>query len=471
MGLAYLAGSLRNLCEVECFDLSIEGYNHVSMNKTSHMKEYGLPPEKFKTRIEQGNPDVVGISCLFSSQIQDSIALCKIAKSVNPQIYTVIGGVHPSFLARSLMEKHQEIDFILLSESDDSFPELIKNISQPELIDGLAYKRNQDVVINPKSRFIQNLDQLPFPARDLFPIEKYFEINRPMSTSHNLFYPYHRRNLSLITSRGCPYSCVTCSSSHYWGYQYRFRSVQNVIEELIFLKEKYRIEEIQFIDDNLTANKNRAKSLFKAMIDLKLNLKWTVPNGIQINTLDDEMLELMKESGCYEVFLPVESGSQEVLDQIIRKPLNLKTLTPIVRKVKSLGMRTIGFFIIGFPSETKEQIQTTLSFAKGIGIDIPLMFCATPLIGSPLQKVYEEKEHASSEALSLKGDYFFSNSKLNELNSSSINKLLSSHYRWLLMKTFFTSPLCFLIFFMRIFPCYFKYMINRFYAFFSPKKD
>lgn len=461
VGLGYLAASVKDVCEVKFYDLSIEGNNCISLNKESNLYDYGLAPEKFKDYIEREKPELIGISCMFSNQIKDAIHLCKLAKSINPEIHTVLGGGHPSFLARPLLEKNSEIDFILLSESDESFPELIRNIHNCSQIDGLAYRKDSQIIVNPKTHFIQNLDGLPFPDRDIFPLEKYFQINRPMSAVSNFYYPYHARNLTILTSRGCPYSCINCSSSKFWGYNYRFRSVSNILKELQYLKEKYRIQEVQFIDDNLTVNKKRAKELFKAMIDLKMNLKWSVPNGVQINTLDDEMMELMKESGCYEVYLPIESGSQEVLDHIIKKPLNLNFVPSIIKKLKSLKMRTHAYFIIGFPSETKEQIKKTVRFAQSLNLDLPFVFCATPLIGSPLYDECLEKGYIAPDYNSEKGDYFISQLTTKEFNPSFVNEILSSHYRWLFLKLIFRNPVCIYTLIKRITLIHLKKFLTR----------
>jgi magnesium-protoporphyrin IX monomethyl ester (oxidative) cyclase len=188
----------------------------------------------------------------------------------------------------------------------------------------------------------------------------------------------------MITSRGCPARCSFCSSSRFWGYRYRFRSPKNVLDEIEELITKWGIREIQFEDDNFTANKKRAKEIFKGIIERGYNVSFNMPNGIAVWTLDSEMIELMKEAGCYEVTLAFESGCQQVLDQIIHKPLNLEKAEEITKMIHKAGIHTNAFYIFGFPGETKEQMKETFRFARRVKTNMAYFFIANPLPGTEL---------------------------------------------------------------------------------------
>jgi radical SAM superfamily enzyme YgiQ (UPF0313 family) len=207
--------------------------------------------------------------------------------------------------------------------------------------------------------------------------EGYIKIGVPFAP-----FPRRERVAQLLTSRGCPYKCNFCSAVNYWGRKFRVRSVDNVIQEIDELVTKYNIQEIQFVDDNMTIDAKRAKELFSRMIDY--DLVWCTPNGLNVNHLDGEMIDLMAKSGAYQLSIAVESGSQEILNNVIHKPIDLNKVKPIVDRAHKNGISIHGMFIVGFPGETKQQILQTLDFPKKIGFESVSFFIATPLPGSEL---------------------------------------------------------------------------------------
>jgi magnesium-protoporphyrin IX monomethyl ester (oxidative) cyclase len=279
-------------------------------------------------------------------------------------------------------------------------------------------KEDGKIMVSRERRMVDDLDTLPFPALDLLPVERYFEVNLPMQAISR-----RRRNLPVMTSRGCPYKCRFCSSTRHFG-KYRLRSPEHVLKELEHLKHGYQIGEIKFQDDNLTYDKDRAKGIFKGMIERRLNLLWNTPNGIALRHLDDEMLGLMKESGCYELTLAVESGDPEVLQNIIHKPLDLPEAREAAARIKAHGIETAGYFIIGFPGETRKQIENTLAFVNTLKLDRVYIFMYTPLPGTPLA------EKALAEGLVREGfdfekenNYFLPSVKLPDLSFPELIRL------------------------------------------------
>jgi len=380
LGLSYLAAVLRKDYEVTIIDSIAEGYdNEERINK--NFIRYGLSFEKIKEKIKQFKPDAVGVSCLFSSQIENSLKVCEIIKSINTKIFTIIGGAHPSAMVNEVLE-NRDVDFVIIGEGENTVIHLLKEIEGNKnfnIIDGIGYREKDKIRIQQKTTYIEDLDKIPFPAWDLLPLEIYFKINRPHGAK-----PKRRPFLPIITSRGCPNNCVFCSIHCVWGKSYRKRSSENVLSEIDFLTNHFNLKELHFEDDNLALDKKRAIEIFHGILCRGYDLTWSVPNGLAINTLDKEVLELMKKSGCYNISLAVESGSQKVLRDIIKKPVNLIRAKQAIMEAKKLGFDISTFFVVGFPDETKEDLMETLSLATSLNVENVNFFFATPLPGSPL---------------------------------------------------------------------------------------
>jgi magnesium-protoporphyrin IX monomethyl ester (oxidative) cyclase len=245
-------------------------------------------------------------------------------------------------------------------------------------IDGLGYKIDGKQKINPKLGFIKNLDSIPFPAYHLMELDKYFGLDASHGTRHK------KRFCPIITSRGCPAKCTFCSAHQVWGNKYRMRSVENVLEEMRLLKDKYGVEEIMFEDDNVTADAKRAKFLFTRMIEEGFNFVWDTPNGVGVWSMDEEMIDLIKKSGCIKLNFPVESGSQHVLKDIIKKPLNLEKVKGLVRYCKKIGLDCGMFLVMGMPGEKLSDMWESFRFAVKCGCFSPHISVATPYPGTQL---------------------------------------------------------------------------------------
>ncbi len=380
MGIASLAAFIRDEYEVKLLDCIVEGYHSVR-DRGKMLVEYGLDDASIKERIAAYNPDVVGVTCLFSSQFGAVRRITKMAKEVNPDVVTVTGGTHPSFLSKDCLNTAPELDFIVIGEGELVFKDLLDRLRGGEDysdIDGLAYRENGHARINEKTRLIEDLDTLPFPARDLLPLDKYWKYAVPMAHTHK-----SPKNVPIATSRGCPFRCTFCSSCHHWG-KFRTRSVESVLAEMDELKYRYGVEELKFEDDNLTADKKRARALFQGMIDRGYNFHWNTPNGIAVWTLDDEIMDLIAASGAYELTLAIETGNQWVMDNIIKKPLKLEKVLPAAEAARKRGLLLRAYLIIGLPGETVEQIKDTFEIVKKAGIYKFAPFLYTPLPGSEL---------------------------------------------------------------------------------------
>ncbi len=387
LGIAYLGAVLKKDYQIKLLDATTEGNRNIE-NLGNDLVRYGLSGEQIKKRIAEYSPNIVGITCLYSSQMPFVRRICQLAKEIDPGIITIIGGSHPSFVPGEIL-RESNIDFIVLGEGEHTLQSLLKRLKSGHdftELNGIAFRRDGQVQVNPRTTYIENLDELPFPAWELLPMKKYPIINISMSVISK-----SRYWAPIITSRGCPAKCIFCSSANFWGNRYRARSPENVLDEIELLVKEYKIKEIQFCDDNLVFIKERAKEIFQGIIDRRLKIFWNTPNGIALWKLDEELLELMKASGCYELTLAIESGDQEVLSKIIKKPLNLARAESLIRKIRKLKIRTHSFFIVGFPGETMEQIRRTFSFAKKLRLTSTFFFIANPLPGSKLYEICKQK--------------------------------------------------------------------------------
>jgi magnesium-protoporphyrin IX monomethyl ester (oxidative) cyclase len=441
LGLAYIAAVLEERAyDVKILDVSAEDF----CNRQEISGEYtqiGLSYEEIKTRMNDFNPDVVGVSCLFSSQVQSMCNICRIAKETNERIFTVVGGGHPSALPEeSLMKDY--IDFVVIGEGEYTMLDLMEAIMRGydfSNIDGLGFKNGERIVINPKTKFIEDLDELPLPARHLLPMQTYFKANLPHSGTSR-----KSPNTPIMTSRGCTGRCIFCANAKFWGRRYRTRSVDKVLDEMEYLIEEYGVKEIQFIDDNLTLNRKRTIELFSRMIERNLNLCWNTPQGIAANTLDEAILRKMKESGCYEITLAIESGDEKVLSDIMKKPLKLEKVTQLVKKAKKLGIMTKGFFVVGLPGETKEQMRKTFDLAKQLKLDSAGIFIASPLPGTELYRLCRENDYLVEGFSFEKINYAKGNIETPDFTASELEEMVSKEILIINMGLILRNPLRFI---------------------------
>lgn len=405
LGLGYLGAVLeQHDVEVKIVDCLVEGW-HVREEVTHNIIRVGLPFKYIEDIIASFHPDVVGVNNLFTKQRENAHHIYKLAKQVDPRIITIAGGAHPTVMPEMVMSD-PNVDFAVIGEGENTIIRLIDVLEERdgiENIDGIGFRMQDRVVIKPKTKFTDNLDSLPFPARHLLNMGKYFGLKE----SHG---PRIRERFSpIISSRGCPIGCTFCSFRKVGGNKFRARSPENVIAELKHLKAIYGIKEVMFEDDNLTLNKDRAKKIFDLMIAEQLNLVWDAPSGIAAFSLDEELIDKMKASGCQRLSLALESGSQYVLDNIIKKPVNLERAKSLARYAQHIGLEVHIFLVVGMPGETQEQIWESFKMAAELGVYNPSISVATPYPGSALYELC--KEHG----------YFSPSFSLDDLCQSSYN--------------------------------------------------
>jgi anaerobic magnesium-protoporphyrin IX monomethyl ester cyclase len=386
IGLGYIAAMLeQRQIKVEIYDMLGEGWNK-EIPYARDIVIVGLSTEDLIDRIYKFEPDIVGISNQFTYQKGIVDALFSAVKSEFPQIITVTGGASPTVIPEITMQ-NKAIDYAVLSEGEHRMIHLIDYLEgrkSPEEIDGLAYREGETLIVNPVLSFIQNLDDIPFPAHHLFNWDVYFSIRTSHGTRKTDKY------CPIVSSRGCMVGCVFCCVERIWGRKYRVRGISNVIQEFKILKNRFGIKEIMFEDDNLTLNMKRTGQMFDAMAQEKLNLIWDTPNGVSTFALSNELLDKMKASGCVQVNLAVESGNQDVLKNIMSKPVNLSAVKSLVSHGRKIDLPVSAFLVVGMPGETIEQMWDSIKFVKKLGIYHPHISVATPYPGTRLYDICQK---------------------------------------------------------------------------------
>ncbi|MFC1701013.1 B12-binding domain-containing radical SAM protein, partial [Patescibacteria group bacterium] len=378
LSLAYLAANLKkNGYEVNILD-AVAG----DIKKNGSKWRYGLSKIEIINKIKEFNPDVVGITCSFSLRNYFAVEMAKLVKRINSKIITVIGGVHPTIFPLETI-RIEEIDYIIAGEGEESFLSLVRYLESANktfklFIDGCAYKNGDELKFIPKKNFIENLDLLSFPARELLPME--FYIKKPTV----LYGLGMRRSASIITSRSCPNRCSFCSMYLSHGPKWRSRSAENVFEEIKLLVEKYRVEEIFFMDDNLTFNKERVMILCDMILRHRIKFRWNTPNGVAANSLDFDLASIMKKAGCANICIGVESGNDYIRNSVIKKGLARQTINKALNACNRAKLPVVGFFILGIPGENEYAFKDTLNMVKKFPFDMITTSFFTPFPGTKL---------------------------------------------------------------------------------------
>jgi magnesium-protoporphyrin IX monomethyl ester (oxidative) cyclase len=383
IALASVAAVLEKEYAVSIIDAPTEGWeNLLELDETKY--RVGLSAETIAQRIADWKPDVVVLEIPFSGWSKTAFEVASIAKKVNRNIVVVLFGLHPSSRPEDCL-LNSEVDFVVVGEPENTISELVEELEQKKhdfrAIDGLGFRENDKPVLTGKRAAIEDLDSLPFPARHLLPMDVYAQAvkQNPLRGEINKQYTI------VITSRGCPYNCVFCSNCIVWGKKWRPRSPKNVVDEIEQVVKTFGIEQVDFSDDNMTLDKQRMVEICDLIVERGLRFEWFTPNGIRADTLDEPLLRKMKAAGCKKIRIAPESGVQRVVNDVIKKNLDLKTVEQAVVLCKRVGIKVGCFFVIGLIGETKADIEETIKFAyklRGLGAGTFIFSIAMPLYGT-----------------------------------------------------------------------------------------
>jgi anaerobic magnesium-protoporphyrin IX monomethyl ester cyclase len=322
--------------------------------------------------IAEFAPDIIGITCSTPNFIR-AIDLAKACKAVS-SAKVVIGGVHASAIPEFIIDKYSDcIDFVIVGEGEKTMLDLVSSYEQGTLLEhvnGLVYMKDNHVIRTGKRAFMEDLDSLPFPARELIPQDLF------TPNMHNARY---RNCMTILTSRGCPFNCSFCAARIVSGRKYRMHSSEYVLAEMEMLKKDYSARQLIITDDTFTINHDRLEKICRGMIDRKLNLAWFCFS--QVTTVNKEILELMKAAGCYSIGFGIESADEEILKKM-GKPITPEKAKETVRTANKLGLKTQAFYILGSPGETSAQMEKTIEFSREVNAVLTFYNMLTPYPGT-----------------------------------------------------------------------------------------
>lgn len=369
LGLGYLAAQIRDDHEVLIVDC---------------IKEH-LPGPQLLPILKEFQPDVVGSQC-YSMDLPMLKPVLETVKHFNRHIVTIVGGAHPTAAPDHTMNYFGRdlLDFVFVGEGEIGFPLFLQELERPagphfENVPGLGWKQEGRLQTNPTAQ-VQELDRLGMPAWDLIMPETY-----PFSP-HGVVC----RNFPIapiMATRGCPYMCTFCSSAN---TKLRKRSVDLVLDEVRLLQKRHGIREFHMVDDNFTLDMDYAKEFCRALIHHNIKATWATPNGVRLERLDKSLLQLMKQAGFYSLSVGIESGSDRVRIKM-KKGSNLNKVRKDLQMVKEVGgIDVTGFFILGFPGETFEDIEKTIAFANELPIQRATFHSFIPLPGTEVWQQMEQ---------------------------------------------------------------------------------
>jgi anaerobic magnesium-protoporphyrin IX monomethyl ester cyclase len=405
LGPMIMASAIRKRgYDVRIHDAALEGWDR-KVDLGNNKIIIGQTDNELGETIGEYDPDFVAISALFSNLMESAHTIARIAKSTSPNATVVLGGNHisnaisdylyatnasGSGMTPELIDlEDPNIDYAMRGEVDFEFPNLIDSLYHGKDVanlPGLVTKINKpgnslEYLINqPPAK--SELSSLPHPARDLANMEKYFQIGAFHSAKSR-----SKRVLSVMASRGCPEHCTFCTTPEMWGSRVRWRTNDDLMEEINKGVDNYNIGEIQFEDDTITARKKNLLELCKGLE--KVGLPWCTPNGTKTNyhmSTQPGLYKAMADSGCYQITLACESGVQRVLDEIIGKNLKVDQMMPAIENAKNAGMLVHTFWILGYPGETYDEMQQTINFAEQSGADSYSFAILSPLPGTAIYR-------------------------------------------------------------------------------------
>lgn len=366
---------------------------------------------KLADYIKQANPAAVGIAYLTPTKLAVE-KVARLVKEIDKDIKVIAGSSHATFCPEDVMSS-ADIDFAVRGEGEIPLLNLVKEIKEGkakwEKVPGIHYRdRGGQIKSNPGTDLIGNLNDLPFPARDLM-----------LNSDYEVY-----RDHCMISSRGCPYSCTFCADRSLWGGKIRRRSVDNIIKEIEYLNDRYKINLIDFVDGTFTYDRNYLYEFCKALIDSRLNVKWRCT--ARYDNLDEDILKLMKKANCSGLYFGLESGSNRLL-RLMNKKMTVEDNIVKSQMVHDSGILSASSVLLGLPGETREEMEATLRLMKEVKTDIFDVNSFVPLPGSPLYDSLTEQDKAKVDwgkmAYKSFDNYVFSN-----VSSDDFKRYLTEAY-------------------------------------------
>ena len=339
-----------------------------------------ISTKEFMVKVKEFKPDIIGLS-IQTPLAPKAYRTAKLLKEELNDIVIIAGGIHPTFLYKEALSNG--IDIVVRGEGEETIRELVEVIekygSSEEVLKkvrGIAFKNKEGKVITTQLRnYILDLDKVPSPARHLLPMDKYTLFNKSIRVAH------------VMASRGCPYGCIFCSTSYFWGRRIRFRSALNVVNEVEEIVDKYKAKYIVFTDDELVSNRRFTHEFIREIRERGLDIVFTA--GARVDHVNKDYLKFLYDNGCVALYFGVESASQETLNKV-GKGITIDQVRRVFRWVKELRGFATGSFMLGFPWERVEDLESTIKFAIELDPSYAQFTIVTPYPGTPLYNFAKE---------------------------------------------------------------------------------
>lgn len=373
IGLAYCgAVAEKTGHEVDILDLALE---------PSVESSYAV----LRRRLSEKKYDLAGLTCM-TVEYPGAVDAARVVKECDPSLRVVFGGQHPTIESDEVIN-NGVCDFVVVGEGEDTFLELVRTLEEngdPWNVPGILFHRNGSPVRTlPRSQTV-DIEGLPWPAYHLLEVERYFEMESARYT------PKHKRAIQIFTSRGCPWRCTYCHDL--FGKTFRGRSAENVFGEMRMLYHKYGVREYMIEDDIFNLDVPRAKRICDMIIsgEMNRNVYMQFGNGLRLECFDEELVRKLAQAGTHHIAVAIESASPRI-QKLIKKNLHLNKAKDVLSWTRKYGIDTLGFFMIGFPTETVEEIKQTIEFARKTDLNEALFSIVIPYAGTEINKmVYEQ---------------------------------------------------------------------------------
>ena len=396
IGLAYCGAVAEKAGhEVEILDLALE-------------KSVESSFAVLRQRLAQKKYDLAGLTCM-TVEYPGSVETAKVIRECDPSLPIVFGGQHPTIESEEVID-NGVCDFVVVGEGEDTFLDLARALEaaqDPAEVPGILFHRNGSAIRTfPRSQSV-DIEALPWPAYHLLEVDRYFEMESARYT------PRHKRAIQIFTSRGCPWRCTYCHDL--FGKKFRGRSAENVFGEMRMLFHKYGVREYMIEDDIFNLDIPRAKQICDSIINSEMNdqVFMQFGNGLRLECFDEELVRTLAQAGTHHIAVAIESASPRI-QKLIKKNLHLNKAKDVLAWTRRYGISTLGFFMIGFPTETVDEIRQTIDFARKTDLDEALFSIVIPYAGTEINKmVYEqglydpdEVSRHGSKVVTIKSEHF-----------------------------------------------------------------
>jgi len=380
LGVAYLASCLRRA-----------GHSVAIFDATFERDALGALAE----RLRRERPRLVAISAL-TSMLEHVCAVARVTKATCPEATVIVGGPHATVEPQSTAAL-EAVDAVHMGEGEVSLPALLAADLNYGQLAGFGYMDGGAFVDNGPAPIVADLDEVPYPAWDLLPMDRYLSHWYQLDAV-----AFDLRGTSIIASRGCPFNCAYCQPTlrTIFGSKIRRRSVDNIVGELAELKGRFGIDGVMWLDDTFLVDRRWMRQLCGAMVDAKLGLLWGC--NIRADVVDRESLEMMKEAGLRVAHIGIESATQRILDDVYMKGITVEQAEAAVHLASDVGLSVRGYFMLGAPTETEQEAWATVDLANRLPLDDASFSITTPL---PHTHLWDKTQELITEGMEL-FDYY-----------------------------------------------------------------